>query len=1248
MYDDDKDSVREGNRILVVWLGRAENKYESMYDDDKDSVREGNRILVVWLGRAENKYESMYDDDKDSVREGNRILVVWLGRAENKYESMYDDDKDSVREGNRILVVWLGRAENKYESMYDDDKDSVREGNRILVVWLGRAENKYESMYDDDKDSVREGNRILVVWLGRAENKYESMYDDDKDSVREGNRILVVWLGRAENKYESMYDDDKDSAFNAVQESVSGQLTMENILSGYHTLCREREELLESLQDSLDMDEEDLLNENKLAIAYTGSRNGRTRATFENAKITTEKLRQLNRDIINMSKRGQPSDKMEQEKKELEEELDMYKQMAVQQREDMDNRRLSVTRQDQAQQWKLVAGEMLDIVKGIKLEGKTDKVELERELNKILLTLNSQNEYIESLKKEIDKSEKNVKNIEREKTRLYNDKILVEDELQTKRLEVQQCKKYIKKLLQEKKDDKKILSTEDGVLLDLDDDDDEEMTTLAQGRANNTHLLQAQIRDQRSKALRFEEQNKELLRQLAACQQGNQQEKSKEQVAVVTVAKDGDCESCKEMSARLTEGEELLKQLTSKNEKLLADLNDIGEQLFDTSKQNKELMRQLAACQQVNQQEKENAALKSSLERSQQDMRQTQPSPAPSSPERTSSESSTDSRPATPVFIEDTPAKKPGKTTTSRPLQAPKSRAPKPRKKEAKPKAESKQKTAKEPEKAKEKPQENEETKSKRRAASFNETREEKAPYVKVREAKLLSLCDKGTQTCNRGRLEAMMSGGHRRESVGSWKADGKKRHSLADAIMSIAPPPVIEQETSNAMSTIREEVDRLCEDISGFVEYSYDLVEKEATTLQTQAEKHLGEEVANEIAAQEEIAKPDLESLPSINDRRQSLGGHSHRRRSTVLNLDTRRGTLHQREAQCLLYFQRKQSEGYHGPEVALPEVQSDHEHIGKPVESRVAWDEKKEGSENDWRPETAPVSVNIYLVGVYEKFYDMWKQNRQVRRQSISNRGHVPVVGKSLLPTVQSVERVPKSHEKEEGTEGKEVDYEDPGSLFPHINTAEAKSGKNMAISTAMLSNKGIMMIGNSAAGPAPATAPSSQQGGGKRRSKPSSYSRKQQLMRQKDRVMYGDARMLELSSMLVDQGISKSHSTVGFAYGGALEMSGGARMQGFNLPFIAQAIGPVQSKAPATSGRLDGTKPATARLNMHAQTGESAQIEQRSSHVSFAPATWNHRQSIPRYHSSNEVPSTKKGTAMAATKLPLLPINTLFNTM
>ncbi|XP_032225237.2 uncharacterized protein LOC5500976 isoform X3 [Nematostella vectensis] len=1178
-----------------------------MYDDDKDSVREGNRILVVWLGRAENKYESMYDDDKDSVREGNRILVVWLGRAENPYESMYNDDKDSVREGNRILVVWLGRAENTYESMYDDDKDSVREGNRILVVWLGRAENKYESMYDDDKDSVREGNRILVVWLGRAENKYESMYDDDKDSVREGNRILVVWLGRAENKYESMYDDDKDSAFNAVQESVSGQLTMENILSGYHTLCREREELLESLQDSLDMDEEDLLNElekmtKENAISMEDSENV-VKATFENAKITTEKLRQLNRDIINMSKRGQPSDKMEQEKKELEEELDMYKQMAVQQREDMDNRRLSVTRQDQAQQWKLVAGEMLDIVKGIKLEGKTDKVELERELNKILLTLNSQNEYIESLKKEIDKSEKNVKNIEREKTRLYNDKILVEDELQTKRLEVQQCKKYIKKLLQEKKDDKKILSTEDGVLLDLDDDDDEEMTTLAQGRANNTHLLQAQIRDQRSKALRFEEQNKELLRQLAACQQGNQQEK-------------------------------------------------------------------------------ENAALKSSLERSQQDMRQTQPSPAPSSPERTSSESSTDSRPATPVFIEDTPAKKPGKTTTSRPLQAPKSRAPKPRKKEAKPKAESKQKTAKEPEKAKEKPQENEETKSKRRAASFNETREEKAPYVKVREAKLLSLCDKGTQTCNRGRLEAMMSGGHRRESVGSWKADGKKRHSLADAIMSIAPPPVIEQETSNAMSTIREEVDRLCEDISGFVEYSYDLVEKEATTLQTQAEKHLGEEVANEIAAQEEIAKPDLESLPSINDRRQSLGGHSHRRRSTVLNLDTRRGTLHQREAQCLLYFQRKQSEGYHGPEVALPEVQSDHEHIGKPVESRVAWDEKKEGSENDWRPETAPVSVNIYLVrdevklhikkmaqsainilqsagevfttqlnskvGVYEKFYDMWKQNRQVRRQSISNRGHVPVVGKSLLPTVQSVERVPKSHEKEEGTEGKEVDYEDPGSLFPHINTAEAKSGKNMAISTAMLSNKGIMMIGNSAAGPAPATAPSSQQGGGKRRSKPSSYSRKQQLMRQKDRVMYGDARMLELSSMLVDQGISKSHSTVGFAYGGALEMSGGARMQGFNLPFIAQAIGPVQSKAPATSGRLDGTKPATARLNMHAQTGESAQIEQRSSHVSFAPATWNHRQSIPRYHSSNEVPSTKKGTAMAATKLPLLPINTLFNTM
>lgn len=113
------------------------------------------------------------------------------------------------------------------------------------------------------------------------------------------------------------------------------------------------------------------------------------------------------------------------EKKQLEDELTMYKRMAVQQR--MDNayqkrkiteiitlsdchdcdvlvkcklsklnsicmfalffsgRRASVVRKDETQQWKLVAGEMLDIVKGIKSEGNYGK-ELK---SRYLLSMNS-------------------------------------------------------------------------------------------------------------------------------------------------------------------------------------------------------------------------------------------------------------------------------------------------------------------------------------------------------------------------------------------------------------------------------------------------------------------------------------------------------------------------------------------------------------------------------------------------------------------------------------------------------------------------------------------------------------------------------------------------------------------------------------------------------------------------------------------------------------------------------------------
>jgi len=174
-----------------------------------------------------------------------------------------------------------------------------------------------------------------------------------------------------------MYDDKDQQGYAAMQEHLSGQMAMEGLLSDYKSLCREREDLLNSLQDSLDVDEEEMLDaleavsRKEHSIDIEGAQQA-IHDTVQNVRETADKLKMMNKKMIDLSKAGEATEDLEQEKRQLERELQMYKKMAVQQRKDIFNRRSSI-RKDDTQQWKLVAGEMVDILNTVRHAGKLGK-----------------------------------------------------------------------------------------------------------------------------------------------------------------------------------------------------------------------------------------------------------------------------------------------------------------------------------------------------------------------------------------------------------------------------------------------------------------------------------------------------------------------------------------------------------------------------------------------------------------------------------------------------------------------------------------------------------------------------------------------------------------------------------------------------------------------------------------------------------------------------------------------------------
>lgn len=538
-------------------------------------------------------------------------------------------------------------------------------------------------------------------------------------------------------------------------------------------------------------------------------------------KDTTTKLKKLNQKMVDVSRKGDATRVLEAEKRQLERELQIQKKMAAQQRKELFTRGESV--RNETQQWKLVAGEMVDLLSTVRYEGNFDKESLEKELQKIMGTLNDQNELIENLKKDISKHEKSQKNLEKDKTRMYDEKLLAEDQLEKKQTELRQCKQHLRKVLAEKKDN---IPISEAVTADLTEETEETKPIVGPSEDfASTDILQAQVRDARKKAQKLEKENKELQRKLESLDGAEKPFKSTDPPSQVenikTKSSAEECPNCSSYRAQLSSQLGEIK----KNEQEIAhteeELNKLRLQLRASKKKDN-----------TNSAKSDNttsAKSASTPARAHAEMwSKKTPATKAVGPTQTSSEDYTESG----EEIEEDQTGSDGKKKRKAVRSIKKSSIGKKEEhllrddgegdesiEEEEDKVDKLRKAADSRDK-----KERQGGKSKGVNSLVGECREEKAPYVTVREANVVTLANKGTQTsqCDRKLYEGISQ----QQSV------------------SRPPPP-------------QDEADRLCDEISRFVEYGYDLAQQDAKTTRTLPEKHLGEKDI------EMLESTDAENIP-------------------------------------------------------------------------------------------------------------------------------------------------------------------------------------------------------------------------------------------------------------------------------------------------------------------------------------------------------------------------------------------------
>ena len=247
------------------------------------------------------------------------------------------------------------------------------------------------------------------------------------------------------------------------EERLNSKTIIEEILTVYSELCKEREGILVNIQDSLDAEggsneyiEENAESQISVLSKETNIEDVSTEITItiENMNKKTQKLHRLYHKLlqlcINIS--TNKSNAAPQAASRKAREVNIQKQVIGQFKK---LHTVKTDRKEKLDTWKYAANEIVDLLKSVRQEGAGDFEKLESEFKKIFEAFNAQGDTLEETQLKLQKHKEYLQQAKTITEKLRNDNVLLQEDADRFRVQNRKAQLQIQELkgLLEKKEE---------------------------------------------------------------------------------------------------------------------------------------------------------------------------------------------------------------------------------------------------------------------------------------------------------------------------------------------------------------------------------------------------------------------------------------------------------------------------------------------------------------------------------------------------------------------------------------------------------------------------------------------------------------------------------------------------------------------------------------------------------------------------------------------------------------------------
>ncbi|XP_065055723.1 myosin-13-like [Rhopilema esculentum] len=346
-------------------------------------------------------------------------------------------------EGVELPVI--NPAENVVEGRIDASRKPRKSlaHKQKVVKQMRISDDRIIDAFEKWRRTAGKPARKAGLLAGEGENSVDMALKmlRDKARLREVNKLgaeledIKDRMVNVVNDYEDLLEMSPFSR--ALDVDIEQMLENNNLIPwknavskmifGYEDKCKKREEVLETLAQSLlaneaggtDDEEAPSIYENDLeAVEKAGSE---IVGNLENLQIKTRKLNFLHYSILKSGTRGQ-TDEMNLK---AHREIDLQKKVVDR------FRSMMAEKKNRRSAWKYAADEIVGLLKSVRKEGNHKLEELETSFTKLLETFQGQSEELEKLKNDLRMQKQTVTITEEENKRVKNDNLLLQGQLET-------------------------------------------------------------------------------------------------------------------------------------------------------------------------------------------------------------------------------------------------------------------------------------------------------------------------------------------------------------------------------------------------------------------------------------------------------------------------------------------------------------------------------------------------------------------------------------------------------------------------------------------------------------------------------------------------------------------------------------------------------------------------------------------------------------------------------------------------